>query len=87
MTTKTPNLVEVKKQMEADSVKGVLVDTYARISAGDLQDAMNVIVLVTDQYGHVNLCMGTTADEREALVMVSSIQVKLGLQFAADEDE
>lgn len=87
MTTKPPVLAEVKKQMEADSVTGVLVDTYARISAGDLQDAISVLVLVLDQYGLVQLCKNDALEDSSALFMLTAQHVRLALKFTESDEE
>lgn len=51
---KPTELSEVKKQMEACAVSGVLATTYHRITAGDLVGARGVLVIVLDAEGYVS---------------------------------
>jgi hypothetical protein len=87
MTTKPPVLAEVKKQMEADSVTGVLVDTYARIKSGDLQDAISALVLVIDQHGLVQLCKNDALEDSSALFMLTAQHTRLALKFTESDEE
>lgn len=84
---KPTELTEVKKQLEACAVSGVLATTYHRITAGDLVGARGVLVIVLDAEGYISHESSDTLDGCVSMCMATVTAGRIGREYETALDE